>query len=162
MAGHLSWLKRFRKSTCLRIFVRMKKVLYVAKGFEEQVARGLHAVVNGDTWTWKEDGKDQSREKKELEWSDYFPNVAAVKWTYMRGFECVEHPAGTWINIFNKRGRFKRSYRTQQKRWWCVKASAVHTCRLAMVEVTGDFYTGRNGRGRRKRGEKHKLGACGR
>jgi len=130
--------------------------IYVSKGFEEQVATLTAARIEGQVWFLKEDN-GQGREKKELKPEDYYPRVSIVKWTYLQGFRCEEKEAGTWINVLNKKGRFVRSYKTTEKASWCMSGDG--SCKIILKEVTGEFWSRREGRGR-KRTETRKLSAC--
>ena len=130
--------------------------IYIAKGMDYEVATALDAVVDENVWMLKADSV--KREKKELKWDEWYPRVAIIKWTYMRGFKCKKVPAGTWLDITNKKGKFKRSYKTTEEGWWCLREKGA-SCKIILKKVTGDFYTKRNGRGRKKR-ETRKLSAC--
>lgn len=134
-------------------------VIYVTKGYEEEVAEDLGADVDGNIWHMKEDGALVARERKELEVQNFYNQVAIVKWTYLKGFKCEQHPAGFWLNIYRRRsGRFYRSHKTTAAGRWCIYRRAGR-CKLAVIEVEGEYWTRPRGRGRRKN-EKHKLGAC--
>ena len=112
--------------------------IYVAKGYEQEVAKELGAEVNGDTWKLQEEKFLKKRKLKELKWEDYHPRVAIIIWTYMKGFKCKEIPAGTWLNVTSKKNKFLRSYKTPQKDWWCLREKG-QRCKIVIKKITGDF-----------------------
>jgi len=140
----------------LAYIVENEQVIYVANGAEQTVAEEMGAEIKGQTWYLKEDN-GAGREKKELKWADYHPRMIIVKWTYLRGFRCLEKEKGEWINVTDKRNRFIRSYQTTEKGWWCMREDGA--CKIILKEVTGDFWTKQEGKGT-KRTETRKLSAC--
>lgn len=130
--------------------------IYVAPGFEEEVAEALGASVVGNTWTLKEPGGAQpvQREKKPASTGDWYRWPAIVVWTYLRGLKCTEVSKGTMVNIVNKRGGVVAQYRTPEDGAWCM-ANKRATCKVVWKTVTGQFLTASGWRTQTRR-----LSAC--
>ena len=142
----------------LAYIVEGELTIYIARGYEEAVAKALDANIENGIWLLKEENFAVKREPKELKWEDWYPRLAIIRWTYMRGFTCVEKPAGSWINITNKKNKFVRSYKTTEKDWWCQREVG-QSCKVVNKLTPGDYYTKREGRGRKKF-ETRTLSAC--
>lgn len=132
------------------VLVEDDSAIYVAKGQEALVAKALNAQIEGEYWQLQEAGKKRKRKRKEAKFSDWFPPVLHVKWTYLKGLTCKTLAAGAWIPIRNKRGKFIRSYQTPTKADWCVLEKG-KLCKILFKKIEdGTFYTGPKGTGRKK------------
>ena len=123
--------------------------VYVVAGRDEEATAALHAEVDDNIWTFREDHEELSRRKKEVPPPDIGSSISSVaRLMPVRGFSCVRVPKGKLLPIYKQvkawdnKVKYKKisKYKVSVTENYCVyTGNSRDSCRIFYQNVKGRY-----------------------
>lgn len=131
--------------------------IYIQEEAIKDIKTALKATINSGVWQYQNSqGQLIKRNQKPLNLKEYSNRVAMIKWSFARGYNCQEKPAGYMLPIHRAGDRNKKiiaAYETKEKGNWCIDNRSSN-CKYVWKKITAKFIkVSKSGKLVKKRGK---------